>query len=62
MIKRCGAAEAARRLVISGDIQTGFEHLIRANRPELTIELAILHSRWEPLNVFHPVVAVSSRV
>src|SRR5262245_16999024 len=49
MINRYGAAEAARRLVISGDIQTGFDRLVRAGRPELTIEWAVVDSRWEPL-------------
>lgn len=49
MIGRYGAAEAARRLVVSGDIQTGFERLVRAGRPELTIEWAVVDPRWEPL-------------
>jgi predicted RNA polymerase sigma factor len=49
MSGRHGAAEAARRLVVSGDIQTGFERLVQAGRPELTIEWAILDSRWKPI-------------
>ena len=49
MIKRHGAAEAARRLIVSGDIQTGFERLVRAGRPELTVEWAIIDPRWEAL-------------
>jgi hypothetical protein len=49
MINRLGAAEAARRLVVSGDIQTGFGRLVQAERPELTIEWEILNQRWDPL-------------
>ena len=50
MINRHGATEAARRLVVNGDIQTGFERLIPAGRPELTIEWAVVDPRWEPLS------------
>jgi hypothetical protein len=49
MCNRHGAAEAARRLVVSGDIQTGFERLVQAGRSELTIEWAILDPTWRPL-------------
>jgi hypothetical protein len=49
MIDRYGAVEAARRLVVSGDVQTGFERLVRAGRPELTIECAVVDPHWEPL-------------
>lgn len=49
MAAKLGAAEAARRLVVSGDIQTGFERLVQAGRPELTIEWAILDTKWDPL-------------
>ncbi len=49
MSHRYGAAEAARRLIISGDIQTGFERLIKAGRPELTIEWAVLDPQWGQL-------------
>jgi hypothetical protein len=49
MAEQFGAAEAARRLVVSGDIQTGFERLVRAGRPELTIEWAILDRKWDPI-------------
>jgi hypothetical protein len=49
MAKQFGAAEAARRLVVSGDIQAGFERLVRAGRPDLTIEWAILDAKWDPL-------------
>ena len=49
MARQWGAAEAARRLVVSGDIQTGFDRLVRAGHPELTIEWAILDQTWEPL-------------
>jgi hypothetical protein len=49
MSRSLGATEAARRLVVSGDIQTGFGRLVSAGHPELTIEWAILNPRWEPL-------------
>jgi hypothetical protein len=49
MIRQHGAAEAARRLVVSGDIQTGFERLVHAGRPELTIEWAVTDPHWLPL-------------
>jgi hypothetical protein len=49
MIANSRAAEAARRLVVSGDIQTGFGRLVQAGRPELTIEWEILNPRWDPL-------------
>jgi hypothetical protein len=49
MCRQHGAAEAARRLVVSGDIQTGFDRLVQAGRPELTIEWAVLDPTWEPL-------------
>jgi hypothetical protein len=49
MINHVGAAEAARRLVVSGDIQTGFGRLVQAGRPELTIEWEILNQQWDPL-------------
>jgi predicted RNA polymerase sigma factor len=49
MIVRHGAVEAARRLVVSGDIQSGFERLVRAGRAELTIEWAVTDPYWQPL-------------
>lgn len=49
MIATLGAAEAARRLVISGDVQSGFERLAQLGRPDLTIEQAVLNARWAPL-------------
>jgi hypothetical protein len=49
MLQQVGAAEAARRLLVSGDIQSGFSRLIQLGRPELTIEWSALNPRWEPL-------------
>lgn len=43
---RWGAAEAARRLLVDGDVQSGFERLIREGHPELTVEWAVLEPRW----------------
>jgi hypothetical protein len=54
MIAKLRAAEAARRLVVSGDIQTGFGRLVEAGRPELTIEWEILNPRWDPLFSLDP--------
>lgn len=44
-----GAAAAARRLLLSGDVQTGFERLIRMGRRDLTVEQAVLDDRWADL-------------
>lgn len=49
MIRRYGAPEAARRLLVSGDIQTGFQRLVDLGRVDLTIEWAVLSERWAPL-------------
>ncbi|HWA67414.1 MAG TPA: hypothetical protein VG899_13725 [Mycobacteriales bacterium] len=49
MLSQVGAAEAARRLLVSGDIQSGFSRLVALGRPELTVEWAALNPRWEPL-------------
>jgi hypothetical protein len=44
-----GACAAAKRLMTSGDIQSGFERLIRMGRADLTIEQAVLDDYWRPL-------------
>jgi hypothetical protein len=44
-----GAAGAARRLLANGDIQSGFERLIRLGRVDLTVEYAVLQERWSDL-------------
>ena len=49
MMKSHGAAPAARRLLESGDIQSGFERLVREGRQDLTVEMAVLHPRWDGL-------------
>ncbi|MFI5959729.1 hypothetical protein [Cryptosporangium sp. NPDC051539] len=49
MVAQWGASEAARRLVVSGDVQTGFGRLVTAGRPELTIEWMMLDPKWDPL-------------
>ncbi len=46
MVRRWGAAEAARRLLISGDIQDGFQRLIDAGRADITVEMSALYPRW----------------
>jgi hypothetical protein len=49
MIERHGAVDAARRLLVSGDVQSGFERLIRGGRQDLTVEHAVLLPRWAAL-------------
>jgi hypothetical protein len=44
-----GAVAAARRLLASGDMQSGFERLIRMGRRDLTVEQAVLDDYWRPL-------------
>ncbi|RKE11124.1 hypothetical protein C8E86_6047 [Catellatospora citrea] len=51
MIDRQGAAEAARRLVVSGTIRAGFERLVRAGRPGLNIECAVATRVADPCSV-----------
>lgn len=49
MADRYGPAEAARQLVVKSEIQSGFDRLVKAKRPDLTIEWAILNPSWDPL-------------
>ena len=49
MVRRSGAAPAAKNLLVSGDIQYGFRRLVDAGRPDLTIEWSVLHPRWRLL-------------
>jgi hypothetical protein len=49
MVHRWGAAEAARRLLVSGDIQDGFRRLIAAGRHDLTVEWSALRPRWSAI-------------
>jgi hypothetical protein len=44
-----GAVVAARRLMESGDIQSGFERLIGMGRQDLTVEHAVLDEHWAEL-------------
>jgi hypothetical protein len=44
-----GAVSAARRLLVSGDVRSGFERLIRMGRQGLTIEQAVLSEGWAEL-------------
>lgn len=46
MVHRWGAAEAGRRLLVSGDIQYGFRRLVAADRQDLTVEWSALQPRW----------------
>ena len=42
MVERHGAVEAAKRLLVNGDIQTGLLRLLRLGRVDLTVEHAVL--------------------
>jgi len=49
MMRRWGAVEAAKRLLISGDVQDGFERLVKMGRVDLTLESAVLDPAWDDL-------------
>lgn len=49
MIQNKHPVEVVKRLVISGDMQTGFTNLIQLGRPELTIESILLEERFTTL-------------
>jgi hypothetical protein len=44
-----GAVAAARRVLTIGDVQSGFERLIRMGRADLTVEQAVLDAGWAEL-------------
>ena len=46
---RHGAVEAAKRLLANGDMQSGFERLVREGHPELTVESMVCEPYWERL-------------
>jgi hypothetical protein len=54
MIHKHGSTRAALRLVVSGDIQSGFKRLIALGRPDLTVERSILDPRFDALFAGHP--------
>ena len=49
MMRDMGAVNAARQLLISGDVQEGFHRLPRMGRMDLTIEFAALNPKWNSL-------------
>jgi hypothetical protein len=49
MMQSHGAVAAAKRLLVSGDLQPGLLRLLRLSRPDLTIEHAVLEPRWADL-------------
>jgi hypothetical protein len=49
MMDDIGAVAAARKLLVSPNIQSGFERLAREGRVDLTIEFAVLHPKWDRL-------------
>jgi hypothetical protein len=46
MVRQRGAADAARYLLVNGDIQVGFRRLVAAERVDLTVEWSALRPRW----------------
>jgi hypothetical protein len=42
MMRRWDAAEAARRLLVNGDILSGFRRLVQSGRPDLTVKWSAL--------------------
>lgn len=49
MINRLGAVEAAKQLLLSGEVQEGFDRLVSMGRMDLTVEFAVLSSSWDRL-------------
>jgi hypothetical protein len=49
MMHRYGAVEAAKRLLVNGDIQSGFERLLTDGHPEMTVEWMVCEDRWSHL-------------
>ncbi len=49
MKREMGAVRAARKLLESGDIQSGFERLVSQGRTDLTIEFAALNPKWDTI-------------
>lgn len=44
-----GPVAAAKHLLESGDVQPGFERLVREGRLDLTVEMAVLNPKWDGL-------------
>jgi hypothetical protein len=49
MMNRYGAVQAAKRLLINGEMQSGFERLVREGHPELTVEWMVCDRHWNRL-------------
>lgn len=49
MMERYGAVDAAKRLLVSGDIQPGLLRLLKLSRVNLTVEHAVLQDHWHDL-------------
>ena len=49
MIERHGAVEAAKRPVVSSEMQSGFKELVNRDRSDLTIEHDVLNPCWTAL-------------
>lgn len=49
MVEEHGGVVTARRLIKSGDMQTGLRKLLSLGRLELTVEHAVLDERWHDL-------------
>lgn len=62
MIEHAHPVEVTKRLIIAGDIQTGFTRLIGLGRPDLTIESICLEERFRPLFNRQELVAAQWRL
>jgi hypothetical protein len=49
MVRQHGAVKATQLLLVSGDIQTGFDRLIREGRQDLTVEHMVLRPEYQGL-------------
>ena len=49
MLERHGSISAVEKLIVSGDIQAGLRFMIRAGRPDLTVEYVVCEARFRSL-------------
>jgi len=49
MLKRNGGVTTAKRLIVSGDVQSGFERLSKLGRLDITMERKMLKPKYKSL-------------
>lgn len=49
MIAEHGAVSTAKRLIKTGDIQSGLLRLLTLGRPDLTIESIVINNKWQEI-------------